>query len=62
MDGEGKHVDSREHAVTLDAQDPLSKIRKEFRIPSKAQLKAKSLPEAGKPITSTESLLRTKES
>lgn len=47
MDGEGKHVDSREHAVTLDAQDPLSNIRKEFLIPTKAQLKSGSLPEAG---------------
>jgi kynureninase len=48
MDGEGRHVDSREHAVTLDAHDPLSHIRKEFKIPTKAQLKAKSLSEAGK--------------
>jgi hypothetical protein len=48
MDGEGRHVDSREHAITLDAQDPLSHIRKEFKIPTKAQLKAQSLSEAGK--------------
>lgn len=52
MDHEGQHVDSREHAVTLDAQDPLSEIRQEFLIPSKAQLKTKSLPQAGKTITS----------
>jgi len=48
MDGEGRHVDSREYAATLDAQDPLFHIRKEFNIPSKAQLKAESLSEAGK--------------
>ncbi|TVY48014.1 Kynureninase [Lachnellula occidentalis] len=46
MDDEGQHVDSREQAVTLDTQDPLSKIRQEFLIPSKTQLKAKSLSEA----------------
>jgi kynureninase len=39
---------SGEHAVSLDAQDPLRHLREEFLIPSKAQLKAKSLPEAGK--------------
>jgi len=47
MDDESQHVDSRERAVTLDTQDPLSRIRQEFLIPSKAQLKAKSLTEAG---------------
>jgi kynureninase len=42
------HVLSREYAVLLDDQDPLRHLRDEFLIPSKAQLKAKSLPEAGK--------------
>jgi kynureninase len=42
------HVQSREYAVSLDAQDPLRHLRPKFLIPSKAQLKAKSLPEAGK--------------
>ncbi|PMD28403.1 kynureninase 1 [Hyaloscypha hepaticicola] len=40
------HVSSREYAVSLDAQDPLRHLRAEFLIPSRAQLKAKSLPEA----------------
>jgi len=39
---------SREYAASLDAQDPLKHMSKEFFIPSKAQLKAKALPEAGK--------------
>ncbi|KAG9227975.1 kynureninase [Amylocarpus encephaloides] len=43
MDGEAPHVSSRDDAVSLDAQDPLSRFRKEFAIPSKAQLKAESL-------------------
>jgi kynureninase len=42
------HVLSREYAVSLDAQDPLRHLQDEFLIPSKAQLKATSLPEAGK--------------
>jgi hypothetical protein len=57
-EGESKHVDSREYAVSLDAQDPLRHLRKEFLIPSKEQLKSESLPEAGKPsIVDVESLL-----
>lgn len=47
-DGQSQHVYSREYAVALDASDPLDDIRKEYLIPSKAQLRAKSLPEAGK--------------
>jgi kynureninase len=47
-DGENLHVYSRENAVSLDAQDPLRHIRQEFLIPSKGQLKAESLSEAGK--------------
>lgn len=38
-------ISSREYAVSLDAQDPLSHLRSQFLIPSKAQLKAESLPE-----------------
>ena len=57
-EGESKHVDSREYAVSLDAQDPLRHLRREFLIPSKEQLKSESLPEAGKPsIVDVESLL-----
>lgn len=48
QDGESTHVYSREYAVSLDAQDSMKKTRDEFLIPSKAQLKVKSLPEAGK--------------
>jgi kynureninase len=57
-EGESQHVDSREYAVSLDAQDPLRHLRREFLIPSKEQLKSKSLPEAGKTsIVAFESLL-----
>ena len=57
-EGESKHVDSREYAVSLDAQDPLRHLRREFLIPSKEQLKSESLPEAGKTSTvDIESLL-----
>jgi hypothetical protein len=38
-------VASREHALSLDAQDKLSHIRDQFSLPSKAQLKAESLQE-----------------
>jgi kynureninase len=51
LDGQSQHVDSREYAVSLDAQDPLRHLRDEFLIPSKEQLKSKSLPEAGKGST-----------
>ena len=47
-DGQSPHVYSREYAVPLDSQDSLKHTRDEFLIPSKAQLKVKSLPEAGK--------------
>jgi len=45
-DGQSPHVYSREYAVSLDSQDSLKHTRDEFLIPSKAQLKVKSLPEA----------------
>ncbi len=48
VESDGQHVYCREYAVSLDAQDPLSHIRNEFFIPTRAQLKAQSLPEAGK--------------
>ncbi len=47
LDRELSHVYSREYAVSLDAQDPL-RTRSQFLIPSKGQLRAKSLAEAGK--------------
>jgi kynureninase len=40
-------VGSREYAVSLDAQDPLNHMSKEFFIPSKTELKAEILPAAG---------------
>jgi hypothetical protein len=43
MDGARKDVSSREYALLLDAQDPLFRIREQFLIPSKTQLKAESL-------------------
>jgi kynureninase len=48
VDGETPPGHSREEAVSLDARDPLRHLRQEFHIPSKAQLRAKSLPDAGK--------------
>jgi len=47
MPDQSPHVLSREYAVTLNTHDPLRLLRSEFHIPTKAQLKAKSLPEAG---------------
>jgi kynureninase len=47
-DAQSKHVYSREYAVSLDAQDALCHMNREFFIPSKAELKAKALPEAGR--------------
>jgi kynureninase len=46
-DNDTSHVYRREYAVSLDAQDPLRNLRDEFLIPSKAQLKAKTLSEVG---------------
>jgi kynureninase len=54
-DAQNKHVYSREYAVSLDAQDPLRHMSKEFFIPSKAELKSKSLPEAGTTSLKTQS-------
>lgn len=47
VEGESRHVYSREYAVSLDAQDALNHTRKEFLIPTRAQLKAKSLADTG---------------
>lgn len=44
-DAQGRHVYCREYAVSLDAQDPLRHMSKEFFIPSKAELRSKSLSE-----------------
>lgn len=38
---------TREYAAFLDSQDPLKHIRKEFLIPSKADLKSKTLVTQG---------------
>ncbi|KAH7393470.1 kynureninase [Cadophora sp. MPI-SDFR-AT-0126] len=51
-DGESPHVYSREYAVSLDSQDSLKQTRDEFFIPSKAQLKVNSLPEAARDASS----------
>ncbi|KAH7321801.1 pyridoxal phosphate-dependent transferase [Rhexocercosporidium sp. MPI-PUGE-AT-0058] len=48
LDGESTHVYSREYAVSLDAQDSLKQTRDQFLVPSKAQLKVKSLAEAAR--------------
>jgi hypothetical protein len=40
---EDAHVYTREYAASLDSQDPLQHIRKEFLIPSKADLKSTTL-------------------
>jgi kynureninase len=45
--GQSKHVHSRDYAFSLDAQDSLRHMSKEFFVPSKAQLTSKSLPETG---------------
>lgn len=54
LEQEDLHVYSREYAVSLDAQDSLNQTRSEFLIPTQAQLKAESLPEAGKNCESGE--------
>lgn len=38
---------TREYAVSLDSQDALRHMSREFYIPSKSELKAKALPETG---------------
>ena len=47
-DGQSQHVYSKDYAVSLDAQDSLSHLRNEFLIPTKADLKSKTLSAAGK--------------
>ncbi|QSZ35781.1 hypothetical protein DSL72_006903 [Monilinia vaccinii-corymbosi] len=39
----GQHINSREYAVSQDAEDPLRQIRSEFLIPSTADLQARTL-------------------
>lgn len=41
-------ADSKEYAASLDAADPLSKLRDEFIVPSKANLACKKLAKPGK--------------
>ncbi|EHL01642.1 putative Kynureninase 1 [Glarea lozoyensis 74030] len=56
MDGEPHDVpiSSREHAQSLDAQDPLSHLKEQFLIPSKGQLKAESLQAASRDSASAD--------
>ncbi|CZT13293.1 related to kynureninase [Rhynchosporium graminicola] len=55
-DGEGRHVYGREYAVSLDSQDTLRQTRDQFLIPSKAQLKSKSLSEVARDASSDASI------
>ena len=48
---------SYEYAASLDAQDPLKHIREEFIIPSKSDLKSRTLPEHSKQSTSCTDIL-----
>ncbi|KAI9846766.1 MAG: Kynureninase (L-kynurenine hydrolase) [Sclerophora amabilis] len=41
------HTSNKAYAQSLDAEDPLRHLRQEFIIPSKADLKTKSLPKLG---------------
>jgi hypothetical protein len=47
---ENAHVYTREYAASLDSQDPLHHIRKEFLIPSKADLKSTTLVTQGQSV------------
>jgi len=49
-DPEDAHVYTREYAASLDRQDPLHHIRKEFLIPSKAHLKSTALVTQGQSV------------
>ena len=42
-----RHVYSREYAESLDVQDPLRHMSREFLIPSKAELEAKRFEQVG---------------
>lgn len=44
---EDAHVYNRKYAASLDSQDPLQHVRKEFLIPSKADLKSTTLVTQG---------------
>ncbi len=44
---EDAHVYTREYAASLDSQDPLHHVRKEFLIPSKADLQRTTLGTQG---------------
>lgn len=45
---DGKEAFSAQYAAALDTQDPLRHLRKQFLIPSKADLKATALQEPGR--------------
>jgi kynureninase len=53
------HVYTREYAASLDSQDPLHHIRKEFLIPSKADLKSTTLVTQGQSVLTVLSEWRT---
>lgn len=48
-----RHVYSRDYAESLDQQDPLRHMSREFLIPSKAELKAKRFEQVGMRIPSS---------
>ena len=51
-DGQSEqHVYSRDYADSLDLQDPLHHMSREFLIPSKADLKAKRFEQVGMGIS-----------
>lgn len=47
LDGSETEYLSRQHALRLDAEDPLKHLRAEFIIPSRADLKRKTLIDHG---------------
>ena len=53
-----QHVYSRDYAASLDLQDPLRHMSREFLIPSKAELKAKRFDEVGMRIPQVLSFTR----
>lgn len=47
FDTDDPSIYTREYAESLDKQDPLKEFRKEFIIPTKADLKRKTLAKSG---------------
>jgi hypothetical protein len=52
---------TKEFAESLDLQDPLRFLREEFHIPSRADLRSKSLPEPGEacPVMFLDAMIST---